>query len=423
MGSHIRGWAGVLAALALIGSAAGCSTRGSDRDAAIEVDAPTALMDTAVHLRVTGLTAGEQVTVHSQAKDQLGKEWHGEADLRADGHGRIELDTAEPAGGTYQAADGMGLFWSMTPQDGEGDPESTSFRPPIADPHGYRVTVTVSAHGQQLASRALTRQWIGVGVTHRELTLAADHVVGELYLPAPGTPRHPAVLVFGGSDGGNSKLFEAAMLASHGYPALSLGYFGLPGLPAKLEDVPLEYFAAAARLLAAQPGVDPAHVLAMGTSRGSEAALLLAERYPDLVHGAVVYAPSAQVVPGFPDEGTTAWTDGGKPVPQGDIPLDRVSGPVLALAGWEDQVWAAGAAAGQIDRTLSAAANRYPHQALVYPAAGHGVGTLPYLPTGTSLVHPVLDKLASLGGSRPANAAAKAAGWPKVLAMLAALDG
>ncbi|MFF0067172.1 hypothetical protein ACFYRC_37890 [Streptomyces sp. NPDC005279] len=41
-------------------------------------------------------------------------------------------------------------------------------------------------------------------------------------------------------------------------------------------------------MLAKQPGVDPHHILAMGYSRGSEAALLLANDYPDLIHGAVV---------------------------------------------------------------------------------------------------------------------------------------
>jgi hypothetical protein len=46
-------------------------------------------------------------------------------------------------------------------------------------------------------------------------------------------------------------------LASHVYPTLTLAYFGLPGLPAGLENVRRVYVARALRWLARQPGVDP----------------------------------------------------------------------------------------------------------------------------------------------------------------------
>jgi dienelactone hydrolase len=141
---------------------------------------------------------------------------------------------------------------------------------------------------------------------------------------------------FGGSEGGVSMRWTAALLASHGYPTLALGHFAMPGLPATLRDVPLEYFATAARLLAAQPEVDPAHIIAMGYSRGSEPAQLLAEDYPRLIHGVVVYSPSSVVNQGF---GGDAWTKDGKPIPQGSIPPDHLSGPLLAIAGADDALW------------------------------------------------------------------------------------
>jgi hypothetical protein len=49
------------------------------------------------------------------------------------------------------------------------------------------------------------------------------------------------VLEFGGSEGrlsGSGRLIGAA-LASAGYPTLDIAYFGEPGLPATLTDVPL----------------------------------------------------------------------------------------------------------------------------------------------------------------------------------------
>ena len=77
-----------------------------------------------------------------------------------------------------------------------------------------------------------------------------------------------------------SQVYGAALLAAHGYPALTVAYFDWPGLPPALDGIPLEYFETAGKILASQPQVDPAHVLAMGYSRGSEAALLLADDFP-----------------------------------------------------------------------------------------------------------------------------------------------
>ncbi|WP_331751307.1 acyl-CoA thioesterase/BAAT N-terminal domain-containing protein (plasmid) [Streptomyces sp. NBC_00715] len=412
------GWACRVAVLALIGvGTAGCSD-GSNQ-VALRVDAPAALADRAVHVQISGLDPGEEVTVTSQSVDRRGATWRGQAKFAADAHGRVALDKAAPASGTYRHADGMGLFWSMTPKT--GDPEQMSFVPAASKRHAYQVALTATARGHQPASRTVTREWFGNGVTSRPLTVAANKVAGDLYLPAPGTPKHPAVVVFGGSEGGNAMGATAALLASHGYPALALGYFNLPGLPHALEKVPLEYFATAARLLAAQPEVDPHHVLVMGYSRGSEAALLLANNYPDLIHGAVVYSPSAQVNSGFPDYATSAWTKDGKPIAEGPIPLNHVSGPVMAVAGADDQLWSSPRYARLIIQKLDAVGDEQPHQALIYPSAGHGVGTFPYLPAGVRSLDPGTGREKDLGGTRAGNAAARSGGWPKILALLASL--
>jgi dienelactone hydrolase len=412
-----RRFRGILAGVVIACAVAAC-TDGQSRHAVLDADAPVTLADQPVHLKVSGLTPGEKVTVSSMAVDYEHRRWRGHAIFRADSRGMVSLDQARPISGTYRSTDGMGLFWSINPAT--GDPEQARFFPAYSAPT-YQVQITVSAHGHTLAARTLTRQWSGNGVSRRHLSIASDKIFGDLFLPAPGSPRHPAVLVFGGSEGGNGGVGDAALLASHGYPALALAYFGEPGLPATLRDVPLDYFARAARLLAAQPGVDPDHLVVRGYSRGTEAALLLGQRYPDLIHGVIVYAPSAMANEGYPNGGA-AWTDHGRPIPQGTIPLDHINGPVLAIAGTKDGIWDSVTAAGQIMRELDQAHDRYPHQALIYPGAGHGVGTFPYLAAGTENVYPITRIVRSAGGSRPANAAAKEKGWPRVLAFLAALD-
>jgi len=403
----------------LVASAVSGSALRPGRHPQLVIDAAAALADQPVHIAVTGLTPGAQVTLVTRASDYRSQPWQARATFVAGPSGTVDPGEQAPTGGTYRGVDPMGLFWSMNPVT--GDPGTAAFSPlfPQVAP-SFAIELSAYLGTQRIAVRVLTRRWMASGVTHRRLALAHDGVVGDLFLPPPGSTPHPAVLAFGGSEGGESMNYAAALLASHGYRALSLGYFALPGLPKTLRDIPLEYFAAAARALAAQPGVDPAHVLAMGYSRGTEAALLLADLFPDLVHGAVLYAPSAVINVGFPGGGA-AWTLHGEPVTLYPIPVDHVSGPVLALGGQNDGLWDSADWAEQIDHELSVAGSPYPHHALVFPDAGHGLGTFPYLPAATSQLQPVTHQRLDLGGTRAGNEAAQQTGWGRVLALLASL--
>jgi dienelactone hydrolase len=184
-------------------------------------------------------------------------------------------------------------------------------------------------------------------------------------------------------------------------------------------DPAVDRFVTAAQLLRVQPGADPRGVVVNGYSRGAEAALLLAQSYPGLFRGAILYAPNDAVWPGFPNGGN-AWTKGGAAVPRTAIPVTHVAGPVLAIAGGQDQVWPSATHAQRIMQRLDDARVTTAHQALVYPDAGHGVGSFPYLAAGTSQISAGTDVAKSLGGTRQADAAARSDGWPKVLAFLAA---
>lgn len=53
-------------------------------------------------------------------------------------------------------------------------------------------------------------------------------------------------------------------------------------------------------------------MLALGYSRGSEAALLAADYFPQVFHGAIVYSPSSFASPAQNDSGQPAWTLEGK---------------------------------------------------------------------------------------------------------------
>ncbi|HEX5120852.1 MAG TPA: acyl-CoA thioester hydrolase/BAAT C-terminal domain-containing protein [Pseudonocardiaceae bacterium] len=112
-------------------------------------------------------------------------------------------------------------------------------------------------------------------------------------------------------------------------------------------------------------------------------------------------APSAVVNGAFPLGAGSAWTLAGRPVPPGPIPVALISGPVLAIAGADDMLWQSPTWTTQIDDELGQAHVRFPHAALIYPHAGHGVGSFPYLATATRVVHPITGEQSDLGAPEP----------------------
>ena len=100
--------------------------------------------------------------------------------------------------------------------------------------------------------------------------------------PAPGSaPELPGVLTLGGSEGGLHER-EAELLAEQGYVGFALAYYGLPGLPDVLKEIPLEYFATALEYLRGHSHTDPHRIGIVGGSKGGEAALLTAATFPDI---------------------------------------------------------------------------------------------------------------------------------------------
>jgi dienelactone hydrolase len=216
------------------------------------------------------------------------------------------------------------------------------------------------------------------------------------------------VLQIGGSEGRHS-YYPAAVLASHGYPTLTLAYFKEPGLPKTLANIPLEYFAKALRWLADQPGVDPKRVMTLGVSRGGEAALLVGATYPDLVRGVYSSTGSSEVGPGAgAPRPAAAWTLGGKPVPYGPIPVWQVGGPVVATGGGKDPFGSRTAVQLIVERARQH--GRRDIIGRIYRNAGHGVGWgVPNLPVVQAKIGPYV--YVPLGGSPAGNAQAYAEAW------------
>jgi pimeloyl-ACP methyl ester carboxylesterase len=214
------------------------------------------------------------------------------------------------------------------------------------------------------------------------LAAVTPHGVQSTYFPGAG--KAP-VVVWGGSAPDPPDAL-AAQLAAAGHPALSVAYFGRPGLPEELESIPLEYFARAIREFDARPGIDRRRVVVFGNSRGAEAALLVAEHYPRLVHGVIATAPSSKAYSAVLTGQLPAWTFRGKPVPyaviddpdpkietKAIIPVERINGPILLGSGADDELYDSAGYAREILRRLDRRGFAFRVRSVVFPDTGHSV--------------------------------------------------
>ncbi len=368
------------------------------------------VIDAPVSIRASGLPAGKRVTIAARTIDAQGQPWIGSATLRADAVGRVDPARGPSLSGTYRGRDAMGLLWSMLPSGWRGRTDGLSVVPaPVAT-----VRFAVSIGPRTLAQAAIVRRAWRPDVSVRAVTLEPDGVIGH-FCATPSFAARPAIVRIGGSDGGVPGITTCALLASHGYPTLALGYFGVPGLPSELANIPLEYFQRGLHWLARQPGVDPGKLVMMGVSRGGEGTLLVASVYPELVHAAVGYVPNAYVWPGFPDVTKPAWTLNGQPVPYFTfdgvpteaqaIKVERIAGPIFVVGAVLDAVWPSADYVLRIANRLRAH-GRTDFTALTYYSAGHAVGSaLPFLRSPSR-------------GTPTGDARARADSWPKLLAFL-----
>ena len=301
----------------------------------------------------------------------------------------------------------MGLFWPIPADGSSGD---------------QRIRLSVVAGNRTLANASIRRRPRAPSVSVQHLRPDDDGLYGTYYGLSDTSPDRPAVVLMGGSEGGlhDNLDLEAALLASRGYPALALAYFGEDGLPDTLSQIPLEYFANALRWLAHQPGVDPERLIVQGTSRGSEAALLVGVHYPDLVHGVIALSAANQAICSYPGCSGPAWTMHGKPLPyargftearEAIIPVEKINGPILMVCGGADAIWESCRMEQAIQTRLEQHHFRHEHQFLAYPEAGHAVGIPAPYANG--------DVLVSSTSPGALNRAARARVWPNLLAFLA----
>jgi len=106
----------------------------------------------------------------------------------------------------------------------------------------------------------------------------------------------------------------ASLLASHGFNVLTLAYFSEKGVPAKLAEIPLEYFEKAFDRLKNNPVTAGKGLYLHCTSKGGELGLLLASRYP-FIKKVAAFAPHAYCFQGLGFKNVSSWIYEGKQIP------------------------------------------------------------------------------------------------------------
>ncbi|MFH1037623.1 MAG: acyl-CoA thioesterase/bile acid-CoA:amino acid N-acyltransferase family protein [PVC group bacterium] len=406
----------------------------------ITVRPEAALVDETVIISLAGFQPGESVTVRAGMTDARGVEWEAHAVFRANARGELRTGEQAPLSGTYRGRDPMGLFWSMVSPGGE------SYHPSLEP---APITIRAETETGETVSTVFRRLSVTPGVARIELR--EDGLIGEFFVPEGDGPA-PAVLAVGGSAGGlRWSRGAAALLASRGYAALALAYFGLKGLPPTLKEIPLEYFQKAIGWLEKRPETRSGTLRVIGVSKGGELALLLGSVFP-AVTGVAAFSGSGLAFNCLDRAVVSSWTFRGKPIPfvpfadasffsradfsrplrftgfyldnmknpddlrAAGIPVEKINGPVFLVSGGDDGVWPAGQLAGAAVRRLKE--HHHPVTHLHYPDAGH-LTRYPFLPTTSlSMRMEEMGLTLAFGGSPAANHHAAADAWPRLLDFL-----
>jgi dienelactone hydrolase len=415
----------------------------------LDVTPLNALVDEPITIRLAGLQPGQTVTLWAHTLDSADNKWASSAAFVADSNGQIDVATQQPAAGSYHHVDPMGLFWSMMPVHQKSPIPFVTMGSTFVE-----IDLIVEIGGVAVAATRVQRRFMAEDVVR--VPVQEQGLVGTFFYPVHSEPS-PAIIILSGSDG-QIRENQAALLASRGFAALTLAYFGAEGLPKNLVHIPLEYFETAISWLQGHSATHSDKVGVIGLSRGGELALLLGATFPS-INAVVACSPSGLVQSGIDGNNysRSAWTHHGQPLQQvavkftprlaltlawqsiraqsfpmrdmflttlndhehlaeATIPVENIQGPILLISGDDDRMWPSTLFSELVMKRLTEHHHPFPDQHLHYRGAGHFVS----FPYGYPFLPPFVKRVRGLtvGGTVEDTAASVADSWPKILAFL-----
>jgi hypothetical protein len=422
----------------------------------IEVTPDTVVAGEPLRIVLKGFARNADITVSAQRPvpafmpGQPTRLFKSEVVYRSTHAGTLDLATARPVSGSYAGPDLRGLFWSMQPVEGAT---------PDADWPPSQVRISASQGGAEVATATVTLRESRADVV---IEPVGDALPGALLARLPDGVKRPAIIVLGGSEGGD--WFARAMaprLASYGYAVLGLPYYAptwlqradLASLPSDFVDIPVERLELARDWLAQRDDIEAGRIGLYGVSKGAEFALLASTRY-DWIDAVAAIVPTDVVWEGWGMQGVMpggrasfAWR--GEPLPfvpyrnmaaefsrmgtsdaflrrahdhgradhpdranAARIPVERFKGALMVAGGMQDAVWGSGPMAQSIAERRAAAGLATVN--MTFFDAGHALSGSGWSPT-TQLSGAGMN----MGGTPVGTAHAQAATWDATLTLFA----
>ncbi|CAI9744266.1 acyl-coenzyme A amino acid N-acyltransferase 1-like [Octopus vulgaris] len=408
-----------------------------------------ALIDQVISIQVLNLVPCSSVTVSAWV-EQNGKHFGSYGHYTASENGRVDLskECAEPSG-MYVGVESMGLFWSMVSVPGQRSGQRL-FQSEASKPLAFEIRVyegqlswddlwveafedesgiKVGCSEEKLLARKIVlRSYKGPDVSR--IVVETGRIRGTLFIPAGlrhGETR-PGVIDMFGSRGGLLEM-RAALLASHGFVAMALGYFLYKDLPTEL-SFEYEYFEEAAQWLQSQPNVAPGGIGMVGVSLGAQISIYMGLNCP-LVKSAIgighpptfgvgtKFTKAGQIVPSQSLQNIVIVNhkDDMKSM-QMDFELEKYfsfntshTSPLLFIVGSEDTMVKASDVTKWLD-TLSDS-DRSMVEVAVYQGAGHLIEP-PHAPLCAISYHKSLRGLMNYGGTTKPHAVAQEESWKRI---------
>jgi dienelactone hydrolase len=280
----------------------------------------------------------------------------------------------------------------------------------------------------------------------RRTEIKSGGTIGVVWEPDQAAEHF--VVVLGGSGSGILDGM-AKRLSEHGVSAFALGYFGAPGLPSALVEIPVESVQRGVEVFREQ-FADGGTVALIGVSKGAELALVSASHIAG-VGPVVAVVPSCVVwygidfsdlsamtrsswtwhdaplpflplrpgvMPAFTDEGlrTDACYDlsayATSDVDAARIPIEQAQGPILLLSGDDDHMWPSAPMADDIVQRMRDLGRGEQVTNVVYRGAGHAFLTRDFLQAQSEAMP------FDFGGNPQADRAAAHDAWKRTLSFL-----
>ncbi|SFD45843.1 acyl-CoA thioesterase/bile acid-CoA:amino acid N-acyltransferase family protein [Clostridium uliginosum] len=389
----------------------------------ISVIPEVALIDEKITIKLSGFNPKERVTIQAETNEYYCINRSCEqksmdesyAVFEADDNGNIDLSRQAPVEGCYSGINSMGLLEFMKLKNTKNQKKSVNLKDVNID-EGYIITFSVKIKDKVVIKKNHTRMYRSENV--KCVDINEDNLVARYFKADDDIPK-PGIIVLSGSEGGMEKAqITAGLLASHGYSALALCYFGLESLPSSLEKIPLEYIENAIKWMGKEQTVLSDKICIYGRSKGGELALLAASIFKQ-IKGVIANTPSSIVWQGLNESNRpskySSWSYKGKEIPylkfnslaafkyiikkkfrqsaqisdiyrssvnsikasECTIAVEKINGPILLISGEKDEFWSSKIFCENIIKRLDEFKFKNKREHHDYRGSGHFI-TLPY---------------------------------------------